>query len=150
MRKLLLVAAVAVPLFADMPSLDWMAGCWTMQSGATRIDEQWSRPAAGMMLGMSRTIKQERTVFHEFMRIEIQDGTPSFTPRIGIPMAPVSFRAIKQTANEVVFENLTHDFPQRVMYRRDGDALFARIEGSKNGADRHEDFPMKRVSCEGR
>jgi hypothetical protein len=35
---------------------------------------------------------------------------------------------------EVVFENPTHDFPQRVRYRRNADgSMTARIEGTMNG-----------------
>ena len=33
----------------------------------------------------------------------------------------------------VIFENLEHDFPQRIIYRREGDRLIARIEGEVNG-----------------
>jgi hypothetical protein len=32
-----------------------------------------------------------------------------------------------------VFENLAHDFPQRIIYSRAGDQLTARIEGPMNG-----------------
>ena len=38
--------------------------------------------------------------------------------------------ALKQAgATRVVFENPGHDFPQRVIYERQGDVLNARIEG---------------------
>jgi len=32
------------------------------------------------------------------------------------------------TSEKVVFENLSHDFPQRIIYSRAGDKLTARIE----------------------
>ena len=35
--------------------------------------------------------------------------------------------------DSVVFENLGHDFPQRIVYRRDVDRLTARIEGEADG-----------------
>jgi hypothetical protein len=47
-----------------------------------------------------------------------------------------------------VFENPTHDFPQRVIYRREGDSLLGRIEGMTNGQQKAVDFPLKRVSCD--
>jgi len=50
---------------------------------------------------------------------------------------------------EVVFENPTHDFPQRVIYRLEAaGVLRARIEGTIDGKPRAEDFPMRRVRCE--
>ena len=46
---------------------------------------------------------------------------------------PTPFTAIEVGERRVVFENATHDFPQRVIYWRDGTALRARIEGTRNG-----------------
>jgi len=46
----------------------------------------------------------------------------------------------------VVFENLRHDFPQRIIYRRvSEDSLIARIEGMINGAKRSIDFPYRKI-----
>jgi hypothetical protein len=45
------------------------------------------------------------------------------------------------TPGEVVFENAGHDFPQRIIYRRNADGtMTARIEGSTNGRQRGVDF----------
>ncbi|MDP2958801.1 MAG: hypothetical protein Q8N53_20420 [Longimicrobiales bacterium] len=50
----------------------------------------------------------------------------------------------------LVFENLQHDFPQRILYRPLGlDSLVARIEGPRRDGPRGFDFPMRRVSCVG-
>ncbi len=146
----LLLLTPALLYAGDANQLDWMAGCWTAQSGPVRVDEQWSLPVGGMMLGLSRTVKQGQTVFHEFMRIETKAGAVTYTPRIGSAQTPVAFTLIKQSADEVVFENVTHDFPQRILYRRTADGLFARIEGSRNGKEQAVDFPMQRARCEAR
>jgi hypothetical protein len=45
----------------------------------------------------------------------------------------------------VVFENAAHDFPQRVIYRRDGERLVARIEGRLRGEARGRDWVFERV-----
>lgn len=53
-------------------------------------------------------------------------------------------------ADVVTFENLAHDFPQRVIYRRAGaDSLIARVEGTRAGQPRGFDFPYRRVACAG-
>jgi hypothetical protein len=52
-----------------------------------------------------------------------------------------------KSADEVVFENGAHDFPQRIRYRRGGDMLFARIEGTRDGKVRGVDYPYARVAC---
>ena len=52
------------------------------------------------------------------------------------------------TDSAVTFENLAHDFPQRVMYRRvGGDSLVARVEGTRAGRTRGVDFAYRRAAC---
>jgi len=149
MKKTLALLAISVTtLGADLTALTWMSGCWSMTAGPMTIDEQWSKPAAGTMLGASRTMKLDRLVFHEFMRIEQQGAGVTYTPRIGTGGKPVSFKLVKQTPEEVVFENPAHDFPQRIIYRKVAGGLHARIEGMDKGKPRSEDFPYKRVNCE--
>ena len=41
--------------------------------------------------------------------------------------------SVAAAEHEVVFENLEHDFPQRIIYRRQGDLMVARIEGDGPG-----------------
>ena len=41
----------------------------------------------------------------------------------------------------------THDFPQRILYRKVEGGLFARIEGVDKGKPRSVDFPMTAASC---
>lgn len=87
----------------------------------------------------------------EFMRIEqAADGAIAFVAQpLGRP--ETRFAAREHGPDGVVFENPAHDFPQRVIYRRDGAArIAARIEGpGADGASRGIDFPLQRVSCDG-
>ncbi len=148
MTRILLLAALGLPLWAEeLDRLSFMSGCWSVQMGPVVIEEQWNRPEGGIMLGSSRTLKAGKAVFHEFIRIEQRDGAIFYTPRVGSASKPVSFRLVRLTDTEAVFENLEHDFPQRVIYRKAADALPARIEGSKNGKNLAEDFPYRRVNC---
>jgi hypothetical protein len=76
------------------------------------------------------------------------DGTLAFHAQpSGRPAE--TFPALRLTDTEVVFENLQHDFPQRVVYAVEGgDKLNARIEGLRNGSLRVIHYPMRRVSCD--
>jgi hypothetical protein len=151
MWMLLLLATV--PLTATdadaVSALSWMTGCWATPPGRITIEEQWSKPSGGNMIGYSRTLRANGTVaFAEFMRIDAKDGAILYTPRIGTSQAPVAFRLIKSAPTEAVFENPTHDFPQRIIYRREGDNLHAAVEGNDKGKPRREDFPYRKVPCE--
>jgi hypothetical protein len=134
-------------LFAAAAAPDWMTGCWSGQSGPMTFEEQWSKPAGGSMMGLARTMKGGKVVFSEFMRIDSRNNTLVYTPRIGSKQAPVEFTLKSQSDTQVIFENATHDFPQRILYTRNVDGLHARIEGTDKGKHRAEDFPMKAVAC---
>lgn len=127
---------------ADVADLQFLSGCWAGQG----VEEQWNTPFGGQMMGLARNTRGPRVVFSEFMRIQTaKDGSIVYTPRIGTNAKPVEFKAIKVSATEVVFENLEHDFPKRILYRKTDGGLFARIEDDKKG----QDFPMRPVPCSG-
>lgn len=130
--------------------LGWLQGCWAADGADAGSVEQWTSAAAGTMLGMSRTVRGGKVRAFEFMQLrEDQPGKLTFTAQPS-GQAPTTFSLLRESENEFVFENLAHDFPQRVIYRRAGEnALHARIEGMSKGAVKGIDFPMKRVKCEG-
>ena len=149
------VSAVAVFLATLSPAgaqtmpidqLAWMAGCWRLEAGGRVIDEHWMAPAGGLMLGTGRTVSAGRAVDFEFMQIREEKGRLVFIAKpSGQPEA--AFPAVKTGPREAIFENPSHDFPQRVMYRLDGESLIGRIEGTQNGKVRSVDFPMRRTPC---
>jgi Domain of unknown function (DUF6265) len=134
---------------ADISQLAWLGGCWKSETAEPGSGEHWLALAGGTLLGISRTVKDERTVEFEFMQIRaVENGQLAF---IAMPSGQntVVFPLLRLGEAEVVFENPQHDFPQRVIYQRDGETkLRARIEGMRRGALRVIDFPMNRVSCE--
>jgi hypothetical protein len=148
-----LVLTLAPSVFAaDVPArvddFAFAAGCWQAVAGDTTMEEQWTRPAGGVMLGTARVISGGRTVFTEFVEVREKPEGLVMTVALGIGKPSTSFARIAAAANEVVFENKGHDFPQRVRYRNDGkDALFARVEGTQKGQAKGEDFPYRRVAC---
>ncbi len=157
-KRLSLVAALLASAFASplaladttpVASLAWLAGCWNTENAEPGSGEQWMPLAGNTLLGMSRTIRGGNMVAHEFMRIAAApDGKFTFFAQpSGKPAA--SFAVLKLQANEVVFENLEHPFPQRIIYRFEPPAkLHASIEGTRNGASRSIAYPMVRVSCD--
>ena len=144
--SLLLVSAGAHA--APIDQLAWLTGCWTADGGEAGSIEQWTAAAGDSMMGLSRTVKGGKVANYEFMRITTaNDGAVIFHAQPS-GQDGASFTAITLTATEVVFENLGHDFPQRVIYRYETPAkLRASIEGTIKGANKHIDFPMTRAAC---
>ena len=132
------------PPAAQIDSLQWLSGCWTMTSSSGVVEEHWMRPSGGTMLGMSRTVRGGKTTEFEYLQIREDSGRLVYDARPS-GQAPAVFPLLKLSGTEVVFEDLAHDFPQRVIYRRGADgSVSARIEGTRNGQLRGIDFPYKR------
>ncbi|MDX2151174.1 MAG: DUF6265 family protein [Bryobacteraceae bacterium] len=151
MTRLLLGVLAAGALTADPAGIDsmtWLAGCWEGGNEKRQIGEVWMRPAGGTMFGAGRTVAGGKTVSSEFLRIDEKDGVLVYTALVGA-QKPTPFKAVKTGPGEIVFENLEHDFPQRVVYKlEEGGKLAARIEGTMNGKLRQIDYSMKRAKCE--
>ena len=129
--------------------LEWISGCWASDDGKERIEESWMKPAGQSMIGMSRTVAGGKTVFTEHLQIRETNGQIAYIVSLGMGTKPTVFKLIKSSDSEAVFENPEHDFPQRIIYRREStDVLFARIEGQEKGVNKAMDFPYKRSKCD--
>lgn len=121
----LLMAQAAPPARAD--ELGWMSGLWLAESAGRWTEESWSAPRGGVMLGHSRTGREDVLREFEFLRIAPgADGVLAYLAQPGGRPA-VSFRLVARERTSATFENPQHDFPQRIRYVRDGDSLTATI-----------------------
>jgi hypothetical protein len=146
----LLLLLIARPVSAQRPGIDavrWLAGCWEVNSGTRRIVERWSPPASGEMTGSSRTTVNGVPRESERLRLFLASDTLVYE---ALPSGQTltHFKAKTVAERELVFENLAHDFPQRIIYRRTGpDSVIATIEGDRAGQRQPVSFPFKRAEC---
>ena len=126
----------------DIQQLSWLKGAWTRQKGDRHMEEYWTSPAGGTMMGVARTIAGTRTVEFEFLRIvQTKPDSIVYLASPGGRYPPTAFELTQIKGERVVFENIEHDFPQRIIYWRDADgALHARIAGKKNGKPLHVEW----------
>ena len=149
MKTLLALAAtlsLAVPAFAadSLADIAWIAGQWrAVQDDGAVVTETWLPAEGGVMPGISRTVEGGRARV-EFMRIDEEAGQIAFTAIVG-RQPPTTFVAKSRIADEVVFENPAHDFPQRIIYRRCGEKLCAAIEGMMDGRLERMEWTYDRV-----
>ena|SRR5258706_8130718 len=150
-RRAIALLAFAAPFaFAQPPTpprvaaLDWMAGTWTQVRGDERVAESWLGPGNGLMVAVNLTTRGAARKTFEFLRIaETPEGFSYYASPGG--RAPVEFKLKEQSERRVVFENAGHDFPQRILYWREGEKLAARIEGTIGGKERSEEWRFTRV-----
>ena len=139
-----LALLLAPPLFAqDVARLGWLAGHWLAKSDKEEVQESWLGPRGNMMVATNLTTTGRGPAF-EFLRIGVKDGRLVYFAMPG-GRPPTEFPMQSMTDTSVVFENPTHDYPTRIIYRMDGEALVARVEGRRRGQDAFEEWRFTRV-----
>ena len=122
------LAAAAGPARASGDDHTWLSGRWCGGAGDERVEEVWLDPTGGQLLGLSRTTKHGQLASFEFLRIGPVDGVATYFAQPG-GRPPTTFSRTDGGDGWVRFENPSHDFPQRIEYRRDGNVLHAEIAG---------------------
>jgi hypothetical protein len=80
------------------------------------------------------------TVFEEKLRIVPKEGMVYYVADVPENAQPVYFKLTELSEKGFSFENPAHDFPQKIVYKRDGDRLRARI----SAGDKAEEFEFGR------
>jgi hypothetical protein len=129
----------------DVAKLAWLAGSWISEADGVVTRETWLAPLGGAMVGANQANRPGRRPFVEHMTITAEPVGATFTAFIqGQP--PTAFVLRPGGADgEAVFENPTHDFPQRVIYRRCDADLCARIDGTVGGKARTQEWRFRRA-----
>ena len=142
--------AISQTSSVKLSDLGWLAGCWelTHETRGILVTEMWMKPAGDAMIGVGRTMKTGKLADYEFLRIVENAEGIAYISRPSANKEDTAFRLIRSGHRELVFENPAHDFPQRIIYKLDGDRLNARIEATRAGTTRGIDFPYVRVKCE--
>jgi hypothetical protein len=135
LASLLLLAAPACAQTLAQPALpDWMAGTWMMEDGAQWVDEVWTDPRGGIMLGVGRSGFGPQLRSWETTQIRFKlDGSISYFAQ---PQGrtPTEFPLVLISAEAIEFANPAHDYPQRIRYWRQGKLLMAEIS-KMDGSD---------------
>ncbi len=138
--------AWAAPPSATVDDLAFMAGTWVQRDASGLVRETWLGPEGGMLVGANLTAGANGRTSFEFARVAPTPEGPTFFASPG-GAAPTAFPLKSFTGGRAVFEQLGHDFPQRVIYWRCEADLCARIEGSIGGKAQSMDWRFVRAEA---
>lgn len=138
--------AAASPRNATIDDAAWLAGRWVGEGLGGQVEEVWSPPAGGQMVGHFRLVRNGAPAFYELclidvtadgIRLRVKHFNPDFTgweERDGWH----SFAPVGAMPGQLRFEGLT--------FRREGDALIIdiRITDSATGTTRDEVLRLRR------
>jgi hypothetical protein len=148
MRALVLAVVLAgcgATAQAPARDLDWMGGYWlACDRGETA--ETWVGAGRGVLVGTNLSGSG-----FEFLRIAPNEaGAIVYFAMPGGRAPPTEFPLVSNADQRAVFENPAHDFPQRVIYERDGETMVARIEGMIDGAEQGMEWRFTRAELDAR
>ncbi len=133
---------------AKIADLVWLQGQWQGEGLGGTMEEVWSAPAGGAMVGYFRLAREGEPAFYEIMTLLEIDGSVEMRLKHVNPdmtgweekAAFVTFRLVRHDSTGAYFEGLT--------FRRAGPDLidgFLAIRNRTTGAVREEKFVYRRV-----
>ena len=145
------VTAAPVTPTSALGQLGWLHGCWDGKVNQRDFREEWLPLRGDMMVGVSQTVLQGKTLDYEYLRLE---SRPDGIFYVAVPSGKkdTSFRysgkAVDGGSEIFTFDNPVDEFPQRIVYRRGTEGwLYAHVEGKVGEQPRSVIYPMRRVDC---
>ena len=153
-KLILAIIAVAVsvswtPQQNEINNLAWLLGTWETKTSKGNLYETWTKTSETEFQAKSYYLNKRDTLVLESVRLVEKDKKLHYIVSVknNNNEFPIDFvsKPIQDPAF-LVFENLQHDFPKVITYKKVGkDSLFAEISGSINGKLSKQAFPMKKI-----
>lgn len=131
--------------FDKLEKMYWLIGNWEQKLPDGTLVENWKIENDSTYSGVSYFINSKDTV--HFERIKLAQKAEKLTYIATIEGQnndePVSFKQTSEAGNIFTFENPTHDYPQKITYKKvASDRLIAVISGKQQGQESQESYPM--------
>jgi hypothetical protein len=131
----------------EIQKLAWLLGDWENLSPEGNSYERWKKISDTQYGGIGFVLVNADTVFFEGLQIEERSDGLYYIPTVRDQnnAESVSFKLTTSANGAFLFENPTHDFPQKILYKQiNADSVYAEISGMQNGKEKVEKFPMRR------
>jgi hypothetical protein len=138
--SIFLLSACSTNEETEVNSLKWMLGKWQSSTEEGILYEEWKKVNDSTYSGHAYAITPEGdTTFSETAQITKANGAITYS--VTVNEESTTDFALVDNQDIAVFENIDHDFPQRIIYQKLAkDSLFAKIEGTVDGEDQYEEY----------
>ena len=126
----------------------WLLGNWENKSADGNLTENWEKVNDSTFQAQSYYIKEKDTVHFESIILQQKGENLTYTATVKGQNndKPVAFKLTTGTEKQLAFENLKHDYPQKISYTQiTPDSLVAKISGIQQGKPSSEQFSMKKI-----
>ena len=107
------------------------------------LSENWEKVNDSTFKAQALFIKEKDSIHNENILLEQKGETLTYTTTIKGQNddKPIHFKLIADNENEVVFENLKNDYPQKISYKKmDNNSITTEISGVQFGKPSSEKY----------
>jgi hypothetical protein len=118
---------------AGLEAFQWLLGDWVAPGESRTAHESWERTDRDTMtgIGSSESRQTGETRVTETLRLVARDGRVFYVATVPHNPGPVAFEMVEHDQDRFVFENLQHDFPNRIVYENlDNERLRVTVSGT--------------------
>lgn len=133
--------------YSEIKKVHWLIGSWQNVSENEVSTEIWEKKNDSLFTAKSFVIVKNDTVFSESIRIEQRGNSLFYIPTVKEQNQgqAVEFLLVRYNEGQLAFENLKHDFPQKITYNKiTNDSILAEISGMVDGKNKTVQFPFTR------
>lgn len=156
MRQFILFSLFSLLLFSctttskneKIKASEWLIGQWENRSEEEILTENWIKSNDSTLTAGSFFIKGKDTLHFETIRLVEKKGELVYETIIKGQNndKPILFPLISETENELVFENLQNDYPQKIKYQHHSKSVITiAISGTQAKKVVSEQFKMAKV-----
>jgi hypothetical protein len=153
MRQYFFFSAISLLLFSctttskneKIKASEWLVGEWKNESKEGIVTENWSKTNDSTLVAGSFFVKEEDTLHFENIILKEKEDELVYETIIQGQNndKPIVFNLLSETENELVFENLQNDYPQKIKYLRNSKtAITISISGKQAKKFVSEQFKM--------
>ncbi|TCC93820.1 hypothetical protein EZ428_03350 [Pedobacter frigiditerrae] len=127
----------------SIKQFNFMLGSWEMKTAKGKITETWLKYKDSLIGKSYRHNLKGDSVLTETLVIKKIDGNFYYCSKVSgqNDNQTIKFKLLPVKENTFIFENPSHDFPQRIVYQNKAkDELLAWVEGEKNGKKGKSEF----------
>lgn len=127
---------------------DWLIGNWETKNNIGTLSENWEKVNDSTFKAKSLFIKDKDTIHNESIILEQKGENLSYTTTIigQNDNKPIRFQLKEGVENELIFENLKNDYPQKISYKKtSNNRLLTQISGKQSGKISTEKYNMTKT-----
>lgn len=134
--------------YEKINAANWLLGNWKSKSVEGNLTESWKKANDSTFQATSYFIKEKDTLHFETIILEQKGEKVTYYATVQGQNEGklIAFKLKTASEKELQFENLQHDYPQKINYTPiTADSLVVKISGMQQGKPSSEQFSMKRI-----